>query len=133
MGRNINVIDTVWAYALEANDASDSPREEAEIAESLFVDYGQNASRDVFGDRLQTFTTKSLYYSYGRDRRILPEEHMEALGHYPRVSFRGMSETTIKKLTGDAESMPMVALVLSALAVCSTMPGLWPNRSDSSV
>ena len=76
---------------------------------------------------MRTFTKTDMWYSFGRDRTLLPEERMAILGH-GHCRDHNLTEKDMQSLVGEAMAAPNLAVVLYSVIVGADLPKFWSAR-----
>jgi hypothetical protein len=119
--RHLNLINSVWDLERAARPAL--PREE--LAQSLFVDISQNLNAAPWSvNELKTGITSQQLYHFGSDRMIFPIELFGFLG-FPSLDLSGISDHECRDLYGESFAVPIVSLLINALAVSISTTDLW--------
>ena len=97
----------------------------------LFADLSQAGPRRPWAPHLRSMVAASCYYSFARDRIVLPREHLALLG-FPasvKVDMPGMSDGKLRQLAGEGMGLPCIALI--SLCVLAQHKDLWSDATDT--
>ena len=111
--RQCDVLDIAFMMRPAALPAGSS---RADIARGLWANPSQSVVRSPWTTNLGTGVTTSEFYSFEHDVMLSGHAHMRVMGFPSDTCPHGMfSETQLSRIGGNCYSVPIVALISSAL------------------
>ena len=115
-------------YADEISQLPPSAKQTA--LQDVYVDVSQNPKFGPMAsvasgaaDILGCLCTSTCLYSYGRDRALLPIEHMYLQGHRRGFSIPDrMPSNRLRQLAGEGMSLPCLATVIWSMYLVKGLP-----------
>lgn len=118
------MLDTIW----DLHYSCLATREET--ARDLYIDLSQNVCQGNWSDgHLATALTSMDVYSYGEDRRFLPQDYFNMHG-YPRLDLRGVKAHHCREMAGESFALPVTTVLAVGLLLHITDDGLWETKSN---
>eukprot|EP00971_Amphidinium_carterae_P338347 6475619-Amphidinium_carterae.1 len=96
----------------------------------VYVDVSQSAKHFPWIFRgLRSVTTSSVYFSFGRERLLHPQELFSVMG-FGRPVFTQLSNSALQTMLGECMALPCVAVPLFGL-ITGAFPEKWSRTSGS--
>jgi hypothetical protein len=96
-----------------------------EMIKDYFVDTNSSIHFRAFGD-LKGMMCGSTYYSFELERMLSPEEHLKVLGYdTTAISFENMTSRDIRDLSGNANPLQTVGVIMMALLSALPLKDFW--------
>ena len=130
--RAIDVIDLTYSrFHKKCTEDGQIPNSDDGLFDhcSWYVDISQEVGRRAYTDgRLRALCGGTTYYSYQRQRLLLPEEHLMCMG-WARGSYsrEHISDHSLRDLAGESMAPPAIGLVVASLCL-SISNGIWSER-----
>ena len=95
----------------------------AELMKDVWLDVSQSHSRKVTSTApRRTLTTSSEVYAFGRDRVLLPTEHLALQGHFAPTLKLPLTARQVRSLAGEGMALPSIGSVLWCLFLTKRFP-----------
>ena len=124
--RKKDLLDVIVAdrmYRLKKLHKGLDSKQVAELMKDVWVDVSQSHSRKVTSTPPhRTLTTSSCIYAFGRDRMLLPTEHLALQGHFTPTLKLPMTSRQVRSLAGEGMALPSIGSVLWCLFLTKCFP-----------
>eukprot|EP00971_Amphidinium_carterae_P342084 6481258-Amphidinium_carterae.1 len=99
--------------------------------EQVLIDFTQDMSRKPFqAGAFRTITRTTEFYSFSRDRVVLPAEHLCVLG-WCNVKLEELSPGEVKDLAGDGMALPVIGLVVLSMLCSGALTEAFPLSNSA--
>ena len=110
--RQLDVIDVVCTKARQANPSMEILALEEQLMVDVTVCVGQAVP--LFQNMWPTLRPKTMLYMFGSDCLTSGSDHMSIIGFPRSRQVQGFTDNDLRDLAGDATSLPICGLVISA-------------------
>jgi len=100
-------------------------KNERQLRANFWANASQSVQRKPWGDHPMVLTTSSELYSFEADVVLSGASHLRLLGAPSNISH-DISESRLRKLAGEAYSVPLMSIIFTAVYLCPHQP--WWNQ-----